>query len=78
MSNGVWYLLAAPKGTPAPALRYLHDAAKAAIDDARFTENMAGRGVDIDYRPGEALRADLWREYKLHTEILQRVGMLKR
>jgi tripartite-type tricarboxylate transporter receptor subunit TctC len=78
VSNGVWYLLAAPKGTPAPVLRYLHDAAKAAIDDPKFTENMGGRGVDIDYRPGEALRADLWREYKLHTEILQRVGMLKR
>jgi tripartite-type tricarboxylate transporter receptor subunit TctC len=78
VSNGVWYLLAAPKGTPAGALRYLHDAAKAAIDDPKFTDNMAGRGVDVDYRPGDALRADLWREYKLHTEILQRVGMLKR
>jgi len=78
VSNGVWYLLAAPKGTPAPVLRYLHDAAKAAIDDPKFTENMGGRGVDIDYRPGDAQRADLWREYKLHTEILARVGMIKK
>jgi tripartite-type tricarboxylate transporter receptor subunit TctC len=78
VSNGVWYLMAAPKGTPAPTLRYLHDAAKAAIEDPKFAENMAGRGVDVDYRPGEPLRADLWREYKLHTEILQRVGMLRK
>ena len=78
VSNGVWYLFAAPKGTPAPVIRYLHDAAKAAIDDPKFTADMAGRGVDVDYRPGEALRADLWRELKLHTEILGRIGMLKK
>lgn len=78
VSNGVWYLLMAPTGTPAPVVRYLHDAAKAAIEDPKFAENMAGRGVDVDYRPGETLRADLWREYKLHTEILRRIGMLKK
>jgi tripartite-type tricarboxylate transporter receptor subunit TctC len=78
VSNGVWYLFAAPKGTPAPAIRYLHDAAKAAIDDPKFAADMAGRGVDVEYRTGDALRAELWREYKLHTQILQRIGMLKR
>ena len=77
-SNGVWYLLMAPKGTPAPVVRALRDAAKAAIEDPKFAENMAGRGVDVDYRPGDVLRADLWREYRLHTEILRRIGMLKK
>ncbi len=38
---------------------------------------MEMRGVDVDYRPGDQLRADLWREYKLHTEILRRIGMIK-
>ena len=78
VSNGVWYLFAAPKGTPAPTIRYLHDAAKAAIEDPKFIENMGGRGVDVDYRPGDALRKELWREYKLHTEILNRIGMIKK
>ena len=78
VSNGVWYMLLAPKGTPAPTLRYLHDAAKAAIDDPKFTENMGGRGVDVDYRAGDVLRADLWREYKLHTEMLTRLEMIKK
>lgn len=78
VANGVLYMLMAPKGTPAPVIRYLHDAAKAAIKDPKFAENMAGRGIDVDYRPGPALRADLWREYRLHTEILRRIGMLKR
>jgi len=78
VANGVWYMLLAPKGTPEPVVRYLHDAAKAAIDDPKFAADMANRGIDVDYRPGSALRADLWREYKLHTEILRRIGMLKK
>jgi tripartite-type tricarboxylate transporter receptor subunit TctC len=77
VANGVWYLLMAPKGTPAPVQKYLHDAAKAAIEDPKFAADMANRGIDVDYRPGNQLRADLWREYKLHTEILRRIGMLK-
>lgn len=78
VANGVWYLLAAPKGTPAPLLGYVHDAARAAVEDSAFASVMTARGVDVDYRPGEQLRGDLWKEYKLHTEILRRIGMLKR
>src|SRR3954468_11905521 len=78
VANGVWYLLVAPKGTPAPVIRYLHDAAKSAIEDPKFSADMANRGIDVDYRPGATLRADLWREYKLHTEILGRLGMLRK
>ena len=77
VANGVWYMLLAPKGTPAAAVQYLHDAAKAAIDEPKFAADMANRGIDVDYRPGSTLRADLWKEYKLHTEILRRIGMLK-
>jgi tripartite-type tricarboxylate transporter receptor subunit TctC len=78
VANGVWYLLMAPKGTPAPIVKYLHDAAKEAIEDPKFAKSMSERGIDVDYRPGDALRAGLWREYKAHTEILQRIGMLKK
>ena len=78
VSNGVWYLLLAPKGTSPGILKYLHDSAKAVLDDPKFVESMATRGVDVDYRPGDVLRTDLWREYKLHTELLRRIGMLKK
>lgn len=77
VANGVWYMLLAPNGTPAPVIRYLHDAAKHAIEDPKFAADMANRGIDVDYRPGKTLHADLWREYKLHTELLRRVGLLK-
>jgi tripartite-type tricarboxylate transporter receptor subunit TctC len=77
VANGVWFLLMAPRGTPAPVIQYVHDAAKAAMEDPAFAAAMELRGVDVDYRPGVQLRADLWREYKLHTEILRRIGMIK-
>ena len=78
VSSGVWYLLMVPKGTPAAVVRHLHDAAKAAIEDKKFVETMNGRGIDVDYRTAEVLRADLWHEYKLTTPILQRTGMVKK
>ncbi|MBM3358752.1 MAG: tripartite tricarboxylate transporter substrate binding protein [Betaproteobacteria bacterium] len=77
VANGVWFLLMAPKGTPAPIVRYLHDAAKTVMEDPAFAGQMALRGIDVDYRPGDKLRTDLWREYKLHTDILRRIGMIK-
>jgi tripartite-type tricarboxylate transporter receptor subunit TctC len=78
VANGIWFMLLAPKGTAAPAVRLVHDAAKAAIEDPKFAETMNSRGIDVDYRPGDALRANLWREYKAHTPILRRAGMIKK
>jgi len=66
-----------PKGTPAPIVKYVHDAAKAVVDSQEFAKTMDSRGVDVDDRDGEKLRADLWREYKLNTEILKRIGLVK-
>jgi tripartite-type tricarboxylate transporter receptor subunit TctC len=75
---GVWFVLTAPKGTPTPTLKYLHDATKAAMEDPGFISLVANRGVDIDYRAGDKLRPDLWREYKEHGEILKRLGFIKK
>ena len=78
VANGAWFLLMAPKGTPPAVVKYLHDAAKAAIDDPSFVEFAKKRVINVDYRPEEKLRADLWKEYKSHTEILTRAGLLKK
>jgi tripartite-type tricarboxylate transporter receptor subunit TctC len=77
VANGVWFMLIAPKGTPGPVVKYIHDAVKPAIEDPAFAQAMDLRGINVDYRPADKLRADLWREYKLHTEILRRIGMIK-
>lgn len=76
--NGAWFLLVLPNGTPPEIVRYLHDAAKAAMDDPAFVNFAKARVIDVDYRPGDKLRADLWTEYKAHTEILKRIGMLRK
>jgi tripartite-type tricarboxylate transporter receptor subunit TctC len=78
VSNGVWYLMIAPKGMPPAIVKYLHDSVKAVVQDPKFVETMGRNGVEADYRPGDVMRADLWREYKLHTEILTRIGMIKK
>jgi tripartite-type tricarboxylate transporter receptor subunit TctC len=77
VANGVWFMLIAPKGTPASIVKYIHDAVKPAIEDPAFGKAMELRGINVDYRPADKLRADLWREYKAHTQILRRIGMIK-
>jgi tripartite-type tricarboxylate transporter receptor subunit TctC len=76
--NGVWFLLMGPKGMPAGAVKYIHDATREAMQEPAFVNTMKARGIDVDYRPGEQLRAELWKEYKAHTDILRAIGMLKK
>ena len=77
-SVGTWFVLTAPKGTPAPVLKVLHDAAKAAMEEPAFVSLMKSRGVDIDYRTADKIRQDLWREHKEFGEVLRRLGMTKK
>lgn len=78
VANGVWYMLLVPKGTPPAVVKYIHDAARAAVEDPAFASAMSASGIDTDYRPGPALKADIWREYKAHTEILTRTNMIRK
>ena len=75
---GTWFAYTAPKGTPPAVLKYIHDAAKAALEEPAFVALMKSRGVDIEYKTGEKSRQDLHREFKEHQEVLQRLGMLKK
>jgi tripartite-type tricarboxylate transporter receptor subunit TctC len=76
--TGTWFAFVAAKGTPAPVLKYIHDAAKAAMEEPAFVSLMKSRGVDVDYRPGDKVRQDLWKEHREYTEVLKRLGMLKK
>jgi tripartite-type tricarboxylate transporter receptor subunit TctC len=76
--NGSTFFLVFPSGTPPDVVRHLHDAAKAAMEDPAFVSFAKARVIDVDYRAGDKLKADLWAEYKAHTEILKRLGMLRK
>ena len=77
VANGAFFLLVAPKGTPPAVVKYLHDAAKTAMEAAAFNEFASKRAISVDYKPEPKLREDVWREFKTHTEILPRAGLLK-
>jgi putative tricarboxylic transport membrane protein len=77
-ANGISFLFVAPKGTPAPVLRHVLDAVKAATEEPAFVRMASDRAIGVDFRSGDRLKADLWREYKAHTEILQRLGIIKK
>jgi len=76
--SGTWFVYTAPKGTPAPVLKYIHDAAKAALEEPSFVTLMKARGVEIDYYSGDKLKQNLWKEYKEYGELLKRLGMGKK
>jgi tripartite-type tricarboxylate transporter receptor subunit TctC len=67
-----------PTGTPPEIVRYLHDAARATIEEPTFVNFAKARLIDVADRPGEKTRADLWQEFRQHTEILKRSGLLKK
>jgi len=75
---GVSFLVVVSKATPPDVVRYLHDATRAAMDEASFTNFAKARVIELDYRAGDKLRADLWQEFRNHTEILKRIGMIKK
>lgn len=78
IANGAWFMFVAPKGTPPAIVKFFHDAAKAAMDDAAFQNFVKARAIEAEYRAGDKLRADLWQEYRSHAELLKRIGMLKK
>jgi tripartite-type tricarboxylate transporter receptor subunit TctC len=75
---GTWFVLTAPKGTPPAVVKYIHDAAKAAMDEPTFVNLMKTRAVDLDYKNGDKARQDLWREHRLYTNLLTKLGMIKK
>jgi tripartite-type tricarboxylate transporter receptor subunit TctC len=76
--SGAWFAIVAPKGTPGPVQKTIHDTVKAAMEDPQFVNTIKQRVIDIDYRAGDQLRADLWKEYRGHGEVLTRLGLIKK
>jgi tripartite-type tricarboxylate transporter receptor subunit TctC len=75
---GTYFSLLAPKDTPPEVLKYLHDAAREAMEQRAFVDLARQRAVEVEYRSGERLRADLMEEFRIHTELLRSLGILKK
>jgi len=74
----LWFLLIAPKGTPPEVVQFIHDNAKKAMEDSAFKNLVKSREIEIAYKGGAQLREAVWDQHRKHTEILSRIGLLKR
>jgi TctA family transporter len=75
---GVYYLLIAPRGTPAAVLQTLHDAARKALDEPVFVNMARIRGYEIEPKGPEALRQELWDSYRKNEALIKALGLGKK
>jgi tripartite-type tricarboxylate transporter receptor subunit TctC len=78
VSAGTLFSLIVPKGTPPAVVKHIHDAARETMSDKSFQDIMKSRIVEIEYRPGDKLQADLMQEFRAHTDLLRGAGLLKK
>ncbi|WP_434034845.1 tripartite tricarboxylate transporter substrate binding protein [Cupriavidus sp. a3] len=74
---GVRYLIIVPKATPGHVVKYIHDAAKAAMETPEFKKFAADNALDIAYQDGAAAREAAWADYRKYTPVLKQSGLLK-
>ncbi|GGE31246.1 hypothetical protein GCM10007276_05530 [Agaricicola taiwanensis] len=69
------FVITAPKDTPEGTKTFFHDAIKTVLEDQAFLDFVKSREVQVNYLSGEDAKAMLWKEYKEHTVLLDRLGL---
>jgi tripartite-type tricarboxylate transporter receptor subunit TctC len=72
---GVYYLLIGPKGTPAPVIQKVSEAARRALEDPGFVAMARARGFAIDYKGPEDMTRELWESYRRFEPLVKRLGL---
>jgi len=72
VANGVWYLIAVAEGHAAPVREARPRCRQGVVTSPEFAKTMGRAGRGTRDREGERLKANLWREYKLNTDIIGR------
>ncbi len=78
ITGGVYYLIAAPKGTPNEIVKTLHDAFKKMMDGADFAKFAQDNKMDIDYLNGADLAKRLQSDYETNGKVAELVGWKQR
>jgi tripartite-type tricarboxylate transporter receptor subunit TctC len=73
----IWAGLFAPKGTPAPVMRVLRDAARQAVADAEFKGAMAKLETPILYLDAEGFQKFWDKDAQALAEGVKRVGRIE-
>lgn len=74
---GVYYFLVAPRGTPGSIVGVLHDAFRKALAEPAFVELARTHRFDIDDRPGDEVRRELWASYETLGRLVRQLGLAK-
>lgn len=77
VAMGVRYLLITTKGTPPHVVKYIHDAAKVAMETPHFKEFAAANALEIAYQDGATAREAAWSDYRKYTSVLKQSGLVK-
>ncbi|MDI6726097.1 MAG: tripartite tricarboxylate transporter substrate binding protein [Smithellaceae bacterium] len=72
-SMGMWRGLIAPKGTPPEAIKKLHDAFKAGMDDATFRKNAKDMAVNLHYLSGEAFGRLMAEDHEFFGKLVKEI-----
>lgn len=75
--NETVFMIAAPKGTPAPTVKKLDEAFHKGMDDPEFIKTIAILEFDVTYRNSEDLKKYLDDAYSRFTVMIKKLNMTK-
>lgn len=78
VSMGVYYPILAPKGLPPDVKAKIFKAAKTVLESGSFGGQAKDRGYGIDVKDPEALRKELWADFRVNDVLLKQLGMSKK
>lgn len=73
---GLKFFFFGPRNLDPRVRQYLHDAFKQAMQSDEFKQFIVQREVEVDYMDGAQTKAMLWSEFRLHTRLLDSLGLL--
>lgn len=78
ITQGVYYLLVLPKGTPKLAVDTIHDAFKKALAEPSFVAVMKNSQIDVEYQGPEALARELWADFEANRKLVEYLGLRRK
>jgi tripartite-type tricarboxylate transporter receptor subunit TctC len=72
---GVYYIVMAPKATPAPVLQAIHDSFKRMIETDAFKKFAVDTSAHVEYRGGADLKRRLEAEYAFFGKVVEKLKL---
>ena len=73
--NETVFMIAAPKGTPAPVIKKLDESFHKAMDDPQFIQTISNIAFEVSYRNSEDTKKYLDDAYMRFGEMIKKLGL---